>query len=70
MQINSKDLNLFQLLSIQSEQFLIPSYQRRYAWEHNQIAALFEDIDMLKEDDGHLFGMLLLHIRINTSNPT
>lgn len=65
MQINSKDLNLFQLLSIQSEQFIIPSYQRRYAWGHNQIAALFEDIDMLREDDGHLFGMLILHSSTN-----
>ena len=65
MNINSKDLNLFQLLSIQTEQFLIPSYQRRYAWGHNQIAALFEDIDMLRDDDGHLFGMLILHSNTN-----
>jgi uncharacterized protein with ParB-like and HNH nuclease domain len=65
MQINSKDLNLFQLLSIQSEQFVIPSYQRRYAWGPNQIAALFEDIDMLRENDGHLFGMLILHSSAN-----
>jgi Uncharacterized conserved protein len=65
MQINSKDLNLFQLLSIQSEQFIVPSYQRRFAWQHNQIAALFEDIDMLREDDGHLFGMLILHSSTN-----
>eukprot|EP01136_Pigoraptor_vietnamica_P007504 Opistho-1_new@41749 len=65
MQINSKDLNLSQLLSIQSEQFIIPSYQRRYAWGHNQVAALFEDIDMLRDDDGHLFGMLILHSNTN-----
>ena len=65
MQINSKDLNLFQLLSIQSEQFVVPSYQRRYAWQKKQIAALFEDIDMLREDEGHLFGMLILHSSTN-----
>lgn len=65
MQINTKDLNLFQLLSIQSEQFIIPSYQRRYAWEHNQIAALLEDIDMLRDEEGHLFGMLILHSSSN-----
>lgn len=65
MQINSKDLNLSQLLSIQSEQFSIPSYQRRYAWGYNQVAALFEDIDMLREEDGHLFGMLILHSSTN-----
>jgi len=66
MQINSKDLNLFQLLSIQSEQIIIPAYQRRYAWGYNQVAALFEDIDMLRENDGHLFGMLIVYTTLHT----
>jgi len=66
MQINSKDLNLFQLLSIQSEQIIIPAYQRRYAWGYNQVAALYEDIDILRENDGHLFGMLIVYTSIHT----
>ena len=32
-----------------------------YAWEYNQVAALFDDINMLKDGDGHLLGMILLH---------
>jgi uncharacterized protein with ParB-like and HNH nuclease domain len=40
---------------------LVPSYQRRYAWGYNQIKALYDDIRMLKEGDGHLFGMIILH---------
>lgn len=49
------------LLNNPKEQFVIPSYQRRYAWRYNQQAALFKDIDMLMQDDGHLFGMVIIH---------
>ena len=61
MQVVPKDFTLFGLLNNPNEQFNIPSYQRRYAWRYNQQAALFKDIDMLLPNDGHLFGMLILH---------
>lgn len=61
MNIVPKDFTLHSLLNNPNEQFQVPSYQRRYAWKYNQHAALFEDIDMLLPDDGHLFGMLILH---------
>jgi uncharacterized protein with ParB-like and HNH nuclease domain len=61
MNIVPKDFTLHSLLNNPHEQFKVPSYQRRYAWRHNQQAALFEDIDMLLPLDGHLFGMLILH---------
>lgn len=61
MNIVPKDFTLHGLLNNPNEQFTIPSYQRRYAWRYNQQAALFKDIDMLLPNDGHLFGMLILH---------
>ncbi|HET8803822.1 MAG TPA: DUF262 domain-containing HNH endonuclease family protein [Aequorivita sp.] len=61
MDIRPKDFDLHGLLHSPNEQFVIPSYQRRYAWGFGQQAALFRDIDMLLPGDGHLFGMLILH---------
>ena len=61
MNIVPKDFTLHGLLNSPNEQFRIPSYQRRYAWQYNQQVALFRDIDMLLPGDGHLFGMLILH---------
>lgn len=61
MNVVPRDFTLHSLLNNPNEQFLIPSYQRRYAWRFPQQSALFKDIDMLLENDGHLFGMLILH---------
>ena len=61
MHIIPKDFTLDGLLNDRNEQFRIPSYQRRYAWRYGQQAALFRDIDMLLQGEGHLFGMLILH---------
>ncbi len=61
MQITTNKFTLKQLLGNSNEQFVVPSYQRRYAWGRKQQLALFDDIDFLKEDDNHLFGMILCH---------
>ncbi len=61
MNVKPHDFKLFNLLSNPTEQFIVPSYQRRYAWGRPQQEALFKDIDMLLPNDGHLFGMLILH---------
>nr|HQU86391.1 DUF262 domain-containing protein [Pyrinomonadaceae bacterium] len=61
MNITPNKLTIAQLFATNNEQFIVPSYQRRYAWGYNQVAALFDDINMLKDGDGHLFGMILLH---------
>ena len=61
MNVTPKDFTLHSLLNVPTEQFRIPSYQRRYAWKYGQHRALIEDIDMLLPGDGHLFGMLILH---------
>tara|TARA_R110002073_G_scaffold72537_1_gene177050 strand:- start:6279 stop:8090 length:1812 start_codon:yes stop_codon:yes gene_type:complete len=61
MNVVPRDFTLHALFNNPNEQFLIPSYQRRYAWKFPQQSALFRDIDMLLDNDGHLFGMLILH---------
>ncbi len=66
MQITTNKFTLKQLLSSSNEQFIVPGYQRRYAWGWKQHEALFDDIDLLKEDDNHLFGMILCHTGVHT----
>lgn len=66
MMITPNKLNISQLFVSDNEQFIVPSYQRRYAWSYKQYNALYEDIDMLLENDGHLLGMIILHTTIHT----
>lgn len=61
MNITPNKLTIAQLFATPNEQFIVPSYQRRYAWGYKQYAALYDDINMLKDNDGHLFGMIILH---------
>ena len=49
MNITPNKLTIAQLFATPNEQFIVPSYQRRYAWGFNQYLALYEDIDMLKD---------------------
>lgn len=66
MNITPNKLTIAQLFATPNEQFIVPSYQRRYAWGENQYLALYEDIDMLQDNDGHLFGMIILHTSFHT----
>jgi uncharacterized protein with ParB-like and HNH nuclease domain len=61
MNIVPNKLSLAQLFANTNEQFIVPSYQRRYSWKIQHTGALFDDIDLLKDNDGHLFGMIILH---------
>ena len=69
-QINPHVQTLSALLAIPNEQFVIPSYQRRYSWQKKQVNALFQDINTLStietDNDGHFLGMLLLHSNSHT----
>jgi len=68
MNITPNKLTIAQLFATPNEQFIVPSYQRRYAWGYNQYKALYEDIDMLKDNDGHLFGTIILHTVYHSGN--
>ena len=59
MKITPTSLTINQLLSSGNEQFFIPAYQRRYAWEWKQIKELYDDIYYLKETDTHLLGSMV-----------
>ena len=59
MRINPTTLTINQLFNNISEQFFIPAYQRRYAWEWKQTKELFDDINNLKNGDSHLLGNIV-----------
>ena len=47
-------------LNDDNEQFVIPNYQRRYAWENKQVKDLLDDIYYLDRDQTHLLNMTIL----------
>ena len=59
MKITPTTLTLQQFFSVGNEQFLIPAYQRRYAWGQRQQRELFDDIRLLPSGDTHLLGTVL-----------
>lgn len=59
MKITPTTLTLQQFFSVGNEQFLIPAYQRRYAWGERQQRELFDDIRLLPSGDTHLLGTVL-----------
>lgn len=67
MQITPNKLNIQQLLTTSNEQFVVPPYQRRYAWKQPQYRVLYEDIEMLDSDEGHLLGMIILHSNLHVA---
>ena len=54
MNLTPNKLTIAQLFATPNEQFVVPSYQRRYAWGFNQYCALYEDIEKLKGNDHQL----------------
>ncbi|MEW7850083.1 DUF262 domain-containing HNH endonuclease family protein [Massilia aurea] len=59
MKITPTTLTLQQFFSVGNEQFLIPPYQRRYAWGQRQQRELFDDLRLLASGDTHLLGTVL-----------
>lgn len=59
MKITPTTLTLQQFFSAGNEQFLIPAYQRRYAWGQRQQRELFDDLRLLASGDTHLLGTVL-----------
>ncbi len=59
MKITPNSLTINQLFSSTNEQFIIPSYQRRYSWRERQIYELIEDIELIEGTDTHLLGSIV-----------
>ena len=66
--VNKKTIREF-LENAQKEHFLIPEYQRPYAWEEDQIITLFEDLKNFtekkiadKNSDAYFLGSIVQFI--------
>lgn len=59
MKITPTTLTINQLFTTSNEQFFIPAYQRRYAWQWKQAKELFDDINNLNVSDSHLLGNIV-----------
>ena len=59
MIITPKSLTVTQLLSAESEQYVVPAYQRRYSWHEKQLEELLDDISLLEGSDTHLLGSIV-----------
>ncbi|HET8708889.1 MAG TPA: DUF4357 domain-containing protein [Candidatus Saccharimonadales bacterium] len=59
MKINPNTFTITQLYGTESEQYVIPAYQRRYSWEDKHIRELFDDINQLDDGDAHLLGSIV-----------
>jgi len=59
MVITPKSLSITQLLSAESEQYVVPAYQRRYSWHDKQLGELLDDVSLLEGSDTHLLGSIV-----------
>lgn len=58
--IEANEMHLVRLFSSESEQFIIPVYQRQYMWGNEQWSDLWNDIANLDKDDDHFLGSIVV----------
>ena len=59
MIITPTSLTINQLFGSNNEQYVIPTYQRRYSWHKRQIWELIDDIGLIEGNDTHLLGSIV-----------
>lgn len=59
MIITPTSLTITQLFGSTNEQYVIPTYQRRYSWHERQVWELIDDILLIDERDTHLLGSIV-----------
>lgn len=59
MIITPTSLTINQLFGSNNEQYVIPTYQRRYSWSERQIWELIDDIGLIENNDTHLLGSIV-----------
>ena len=59
MIITPTSLTINQLFGSNNEQYIIPTYQRRYSWHERQIWELIDDIGLIEGNDTHLLGSIV-----------
>lgn len=59
MKFTPTTLTINQLFNSANEQYVIPTYQRRYSWSDKQIWELIDDVHQIEDGDQHLLGMIV-----------
>lgn len=59
MIITPTSLTINQLFGSNNEQYIIPTYQRRYSWHERQVWELIDDIGLIEGSDTHLLGSIV-----------
>lgn len=59
MIITPNSLTINQLFGSNNEQYIIPTYQRRYSWHERQVWELIDDIGLIENADTHLLGSIV-----------
>lgn len=59
MIITPTSLTITQLFGSTNEQYIIPTYQRRYSWHERQVWELIDDILLIDDGDTHLLGSIV-----------
>lgn len=59
MIITPTSLTINQLFGSNNEQYVIPTYQRRYSWHERQVWDLIDDIGLIENADAHLLGSIV-----------
>ena len=59
MIITPTSLTINQLFGSANEQYVIPTYQRRYSWHDRQVWELIDDIELIENNDTHLLGSIV-----------
>ena len=60
MELHADKTNLTTLLAVNEQQFVVPPYQRPYAWTQDEVDDLWDDIGTLGA--GHFMGSLVMSI--------
>lgn len=59
MIITPTSLTINQLFGSNNEQYVVPTYQRRYSWHERQIWELIDDIGLIEGSETHLLGSIV-----------
>ena len=59
MRITPNTLTISQLFGASNEQYVIPTYQRRYSWRDRQIWELVDDVLLMEGGDRHLLSSIV-----------
>ena len=60
-----KTLTINELLNLNKDKYIIPIYQRNYAWGDDEISLLIQDLWNAKNKNNYYIGSLVIYKREN-----